>query len=316
MAKGYSSGDVYAYIAKYKDLALQNEREYGIPAPITLAQGIVESGAGTSTLTRSSNNHFCIKAGSGWSGNVYLAWDDEAQKSRFRCYSSAEESFRDHARLLSSSNYYRNLFNINVFDYRGWAHGLKKAGYATAPNYAQALIGIIDQYKLYEVNGGAKLKPGKTVIIKKYVEVTKEVSRPVFEEDCIIPEEVVTEEQQIVEEVEEKRLYAVNINNIHCTVIQPGEDLASISRQYDISLSDLVKYNDVASQYQLKEGDIVFLDKKKKKYEGAQDVYIAKADDTLHGISQKFGVQLDRLAKMNGMNRTTPVKEGSKIMLK
>lgn len=131
--KAYNSAVVQAYIAQHKETALKNEKEYGIPAPIILAQGILESGAGTSGLTRSSNNHFGIKAGSKWKGRVHLAWDDETQKSRFRCYDSAADSYRDHARLLTTNSCYRSLFKINIYDYRGWAHGLKKAGYATAP---------------------------------------------------------------------------------------------------------------------------------------------------------------------------------------
>ena len=113
---------VRGYISQYKSLALQFEKEYGIPASITLAQSILESGAGTSSLTRASNNHFCIKAGISWTGRVYLAWDDEKTKSRFRCYDSAESSFRDYAQLLSTSKYYRNLFSFSVYDYRSLAY--------------------------------------------------------------------------------------------------------------------------------------------------------------------------------------------------
>ncbi len=306
----YNPAAVRAYIAQHKATALRNEKEYGIPATIILAQGILESGAGTSSLTRASNNHFGIKAGSRWKGKVHLAWDDETQKSKFRCYDSAEESYRDHARLLTTNSCYRPLFKINIYDYRGWAHGLKKAGYATAPHYAQALIGIIDQYKLYEINGGAKLKPGKTVIITQYMTVEK----PVFEEDCVLDDEKESEEQAMIAEAATR--YAVLINDIHCTVLQPGETLASISRKYDISPVQLLKFNELGSEYQVKEGDIVFLDKKKKKYEGSQDVYIAKNGDTLYVISQEFGIQLHQLAKLNNMNDYDRLREGTRVILK
>lgn len=301
---------VRGYISKYKSIALQFEKEYGIPASITLAQSILESGAGTSSLTRASNNHFCIKAGISWTGRVYLAWDDEKTKSRFRCYDSAESSFRDYAQLLSTSKYYRNLFSFSVYDYRSWAYGLKKAGYATAPNYAQALIGIIDQYKLYTINGGVKLRPGKTVIITKYIEQEK----PVFDESCVIPEDEETDEQRII--VEATQRYAVEINNIHCTVVQPGETLASVSRKHDISPIDLLKYNELESEYQVEAGDIIFLNKKKKKYDGAQDVYWATGGETLYEVSQKFGIQLHRLAKMNDLNDYVRLREGTRIRLK
>lgn len=306
----YNPAAVQAYITQHKETALRNEKEYGIPAPIILAQGILESGAGTSGLTRASNNHFGIKAGSKWKGRVHLAWDDETQKSRFRCYASAAESYQDHARLLTTNSCYRPLFKINIYDYRGWAHGLKKAGYATAPRYAQALIGIIDQYKLYEINGGAKLRPGKTVVITSY----KTIEKPIFEEDCVLDEREESEEQTMI--VDAASRYAVLINDIHCTVLQPGETLASISRKYDISPVQLLKFNELGSEYQVKEGDIVFLDKKKKKYEGPQDVYIAKRGDTLYEVSQEFGIQLHQLAKLNNMNDYVRLQEGTRIILK
>lgn len=305
-----SAKTVHSYINKYKNIALQHEKEYGIPASITLAQGILESGAGTSSLTRASNNHFGIKAGNGWSGKVHLAWDDETVKSRFRCYNSAEESFGDYARLLSTSKYYRNLFNINIYDYRGWAYGLKKAGYATSPTYAQALIGIIDHYKLYAINGGAKLRPGKTVVITKYIDIVK----PVFEEDGIITDDEITEEEASV--VDALNHYVAEINNIHCTIIQPGEDLASISRKYDIAPSDLLIYNELATESQAKDGSIIFLDKKKKKYTGTQDVYIAKDGESLYDVSQSFGVQLKQLAKLNNMSEYVLLDKGTRIYLK
>ncbi|MCM1439386.1 MAG: glucosaminidase domain-containing protein [Roseburia sp.] len=306
----YNPASVLAYIAQYKDIALTHEKEYGIPASITLAQGILESGAGTSSLTKASNNHFGIKAGNGWSGRVHLAWDDETVKSRFRCYSSPEESFRDHAKLLSTSKYYRNLFKINIYDYRGWAYGLKKAGYATSPTYAQALIGLIDHYKLYTINGGAKLRPGKTVMITTY----KDIVKPVIEEDNIIPDDEVTEEEASV--VKAINHYVTEINDIHCTIIQPGEDLASISRKYDIAPSDLMNYNELATENQAKEGDIIFLDKKKKKYTGSQDLYIAKGGESLHDISQSFGIQLKQLAKLNNMSEYSLLNKGTRIYLK
>jgi len=300
---------VQAYIDRYKATALKFQEEYGIPATITLAQGILESGAGTSRLTKASNNHFCIKA-FGWSGRVYLAWDDEKVKSRFRCYNSPEESFRDYARLISTNQRYRFLFNISVYDYRGWAQGLKKAGYATAPKYAQALIGIIDHYKLYAINGGAKLRPGKTVVITKYIDVEK----PVFEEEVTISEEEVTEEEATI--VEAINNYIVDINDIHCTVIQPGENLSSISRKYDIPLSDLLEYNELATKKQAKEGDIIFLDYKKKKYTGSRDFYITEGGESLHDVSQSFGIQLKQLAKMNGVSEYALLDKGTRLNLK
>ena len=309
-AYSQNAAAVRAYIERHKETALGNEKEYGIPAPVILAQGILESGAGTSGLTRASNNHFGIKAGSKWNGRVHLAWDDETRKSRFRCYDSAAESYRDHALLLTTTPCYRNLFKINVYDYRRWAVGLKKAGYATAPHYAKALIGIIDQYRLYEINGGVKLKPGKTVTITRYIETEK----PVFDSDVVMDENEESEEQTMIADAIKR--YAVEINDIHCTVLQPGETLSSIARKYDISPNDLLKFNDLGSEYLVKEGDIIFLAKKKKKYGGPQDVYIAKSGDTLYDVSQLYGIQLHHLAKMNRMNDYVRLEEGARVLLK
>lgn len=305
-----SRGDVEAYVARYRATALQYEKEYGIPAPIILAQGILESAAGTSSLTKASNNHFCIKAGLQWNGPIYLAWDDESEKSSFRSYSSASESYRDYALLLSTSATYRALFEINVYDYRRWAYGLKKAGYATAPNYATALIGIIDQYKLYAINGGVKLRPGKIVVVTKYVESDK----PVFDTECVAAEEETSQEQEVI--MEAMKFFAVEINGIHCTILQPGETLASISRRHNMPYTALLEYNEIASERTLREGAIIFLDKKKKKYMGAQDFYIAKGGETLYDVSQLFGIRLHQLAKLNKLNDYIRLEKGTRIALK
>lgn len=305
-----SSSDVQSYIAKYKSIALQNEKDYGVPATITLAQGILESGAGTSSLTRNTNNHFGIKALGGWNGSVYYAWDDETCKSRFRCYKNAEDSYTDHARLLSTSRFYKHLLCISVYDYRKWAAGLKKAGYATAPNYAKALIGIIDSYKLYAINGGVKLRPGKTVVVTTYKEQTK----PVFEVDCEMPETEMSEEQEIIQNSAKR--YIVRINDCHCTTLNPGETLAYVARKHNVSITDLLKFNEVDVEAQITEGDIVFLEKKKRHYEGAQDYYIAQEDETLYEVSQQFGIQLHQLAKLNGLSGFVRLKPGKRIMLK
>lgn len=309
---------VMAYIDRYRSLALQNEKDFGIPATIILAQGILESGAGTSELTRNSNNHFGIKAlGNSWTGGIYRAWDDEAQKSKFRVYSSAEESYNDHARLLTNGSRYRQLFNLSVYDYRGWAHGLKKAGYATAPDYAEALIGLIDSYRLYEINGGAKLRPGKKITFTRVVEVVDTIYGHVSSEldaECILSDDEETEEQEMVEKAQSR--YVASINNVRCTIIQPGEDLKSVVRKYDISIQNILTFNDVAFISSLKEGDVVFLEKKKRVYEGPQDVFIAMQDMSLHEISQQYGVQLSRLAKINNLKENATVRKGSRIKLK
>jgi len=311
VALSQSSGDIQAYIEKYKMIALDQERQYGVPASITLAQGILESGAGRSGLTRNSNNHFGIKAMGGWNGAVYHAWDDEPQKSRFRVYSNAAESFRDHSLFLRNNGRYRSLFSKSVYDYRGWAIGLQKAGYATAKNYASALIGFIDSYRLYAINGGVKLRAGSTVVITR---TARQGSKPTFDAACVQADDEESEEQQTVTRA--VRRWVVDINDVRCTVLYPGMTLSSIAMKYDIPKQDLLDFNEITSENSLSEGDIVYLDKKKKKFTGAQDFYRVKSGDTLYDIAQQFGIRLSSLAKMNDTDIFTTLKEGTKIKLK
>lgn len=309
VATAQSSSDIDEYISRYKEIALEHEKVYGIPAPITLAQGILESGAGMSMLAVKANNHFGIKAGMNWDGEVFLAWDDETDKSRFRKYSSAEESFEDHAALLRSDRY-RVLFSNSVYDYRAWAFGLQKSGYATADNYAKALIGYIDAYRLYAINGGVKLKPGKTVTITEYV--TNE--QPMFDDECRIDENEHTEEEESVKSAVDR--FVVEINDVRCTMLYPGESIASISMKYDIPKEKILEYNEIYSETDIKAGDVVFLEKKRKKYKGARDYYKVKEGDTLYGVSQKFGIRVANLAKMNRLDMFDELDAGQKIKLK
>lgn len=305
-----TSSDIQSYISQYKQIALDQEREYGIPATITLAQGILESGAGKSGLTRNANNHFGIKAYGGWTGRIYLAWDDEATKSKFRWYNSASESFKDHSVFLKNNSRYRSLFAKSVYDYRGWANGLQRAGYATSPTYAKALIGYIDAYKLYAINGGVKLRPGKTVTITRTITREELVQR----KDLQMDESEESEEQESFERTIRK--FVVEINGIRCTILYPGETLASIAMKYDIPKSELLEFNETTNEEDIKEGDIVFIGKKKKKYDGAQDYYKAREGETLYSVSQQFGIRLASLSKMNQKNSFAILSEGEKIKLK
>lgn len=304
-----STSDIQSYISQYKQIALEQEKQYGIPASITLAQGILESGAGKSALTRNANNHFGVKAYGGWTGPVYPAWDDEEQKSRFRKYSSATESFRDHVQFLKNNSRYNSLFSKSVYDYRAWAIGLQEAGYATARNYAKALIGFIDAYKLYAINGGVKLRAGKTVTITQQISTLQ----PVFDTECILSDSEESEEEIEVTNIVKK--YVVDINGIRCTILYPGENLVSIVQKHDISLSKLLEYNELSTSDDMKEGDIVYLEKKKKKYLGLQETYRVKGDETLYDISQHFGIRLASLAKLNGIDIFSKLREGDVLYL-
>ena len=305
-----SPSQIRAYIDKYKSLALEQEKQYGIPAPITLAQGILESGAGTSALAIQANNHFGVKALGGWSGNIYLAWDDEPTKSKFRVYRSVEDSYKDHSNVLKNGSRYQSLFRYSVYDYRSWANGLQKAGYATSKKYAKALIGYIDAYELYKINGGVKLNPHKKSVI---IETTK-IEDLAKDEEFVIDASEKTEEEEAVTRTLQR--FVVEINEVRCTILYPGETLSSISMKYNIPKKKILAYNETASEADIQEGDIVFLEKKKRKFQGAQDFYYVKAGETLFSVAQQFGIRTASLAKMNDKTLFAPLIEGEKLYLK
>ena len=310
VAFAQSSADIRAYIEQYRGMALEQERQYGIPASITLAQGILESGAGTSTLARYANNHFGIKRGYDWSGPCYYAWDDDPRKSPFRKYASVADSFRDHSRFLMNNSRYSALFAKSVFDYRGWANGLQRAGYATSPTYARALIGYIDAYRLYEVNGGVKLRPGKVVTITR----TTTVEDLAEHTDIQLDAAETTEEEESVEHSLQR--VVVEINEVRCTILYPGETLASISMRYNIPRDKLLEYNETTRAADIHEGDIVFLERKRKKFYGPKDYYYVREGETLYGISQQFGIRLSNLSNMNDLTIFSHIQTGMKLRLK
>lgn len=306
---------VRAYISRYQAIALAQEAKYGVPAPITLAQGIVESGAGRSTLTRRSNNHFGVKAHG--RKNYCEFKDDEPGLSKFRVYASAEESYEDHSRFLAVENRsrYKRLFTYHIFDYRRWAHGLQDCHYATDPNYAVSLIQIIERFQLYKINGGFKLRPNSRQTVRRVKRVkTVEVPVEIPEMDAIADDEL-TEEEETYEKVIHLP-YVALINGVRCMRLYPGESLSTIAREHGISKFELLEYNEAPNEESFHEGDIVFLAKKKNKYTDPQDTYTVQDGDTWHSISQQFGVKLTYLLKKNGKTYADHLVEGETLKLK
>lgn len=309
----FTQQDVWNYINTYKGLAMEQERLYGMPATITLAQGILESGAGKSGLTRNSNNHFGIKAGSKWKGPIHKAWDDDPYKSSFRKYKSASESYSDHTQFLKNSRNFGWMFKqLSVFDYRGWAKGLKAHGYATAPRYAQDLIAIIEKYRLYEINGGMKLKSSNSTTV--YRTIIREVIVEIPNVEPINDEEE-TEEEVVYNEVMSLP-YRGEINGVRCTRLYPGESLSNIARNYDIPKQKLLEYNEITNENELQEGDIIYLTKKKNKFTDPQDYYTVKEGDNIYKVSQRFGVTMAYLAKINNKRIFDKLSVGEKLLLK
>ena len=262
------------YIEKYKDEAVEQMQRYHIPASITLAQGLLESGAGRSELTRRSNNHFGIKCGSDWRGRKTYH-DDDARGECFRVYKNARESFEDHSRFLAGKQRYASLFNLKTTDYKGWARGLKKAGYATSPTYANKLIELIELYELDRFDSG-RLKG--TWIANPH--------EPYL------------------------------ANGLLYVVARDGDTFESLSDEFDISARKLRKYNDLYKGYSLKRGDIIYLQKKNRRAHKTYKTHIVQPGESMYLISQRYGIRLDRLYKMNDKTPDYNLRTGDVLRLR
>lgn len=269
------------YINKYSDLAVEQMKEHKIPASITLAQGLLESGAGMSTLARKSNNHFGIKCGSNWRGRTVRHHDDRRNEC-FRAYSHPRASYEDHSVFLTRGARYAFLFRLDITDYKGWARGLKKAGYATDPSYANRLITIIEDYDLYKYDrksgrGSAKKESGRTVMNPHQVYIA---------------------------------------NGIAYVVARTGDTFKGIGKEFGISWRKLVKYNDLQKDYTLMNGDIIYLKAKKRKASKPYTVYIVKDGDSMHTISQRYAIRLKNLYKMNRKEGDYVPEVGDRLRLR
>lgn len=258
----YRNKRYLGYIEQYKEIAVEQMKLHKIPASITLAQGLLESGAGQSTLARKSNNHFGIKCGGNWHGRS-VRHDDDARNECFRAYRNTRDSYEDHSRFLTSGARYAFLFRLDITDYKGWARGLKKAGYATDPSYANRLIQIIEDYELYKYDSSAREKR-----IKKEVEI-------------VVPHQVYL------------------ANGLLYVIARRGDTFKDIAKEFDTREKKLIKYNDLHKDYTLAEGDIIYLHEKKKKADKKYVVHIVGDNDSMHNISQKYGIRLKNLYQMN-----------------
>ena len=262
------------YIKQYRDLAVDEMKKYHIPASITLAQGLLESGAGQSTLARKSNNHFGIKCGSDWRGKT-VRHNDDARGECFRAYKHPKQSYEDHSKFLAGRPRYASLFKLKITDYKGWARGLKKAGYATDPRYAQRLIDIIELYDLdkYDKKGGLKWMKENPNPHQPYI-----------------------------------------ANGLLYIVVRAGDTWKSISKEFDISQKKLRKYNDLYKGYELQPGDILYLEKKNRKAQKEHIVHVLRAGESMYLISQKYGIRLKNLYKLNKMQADEPAPEVGTIL--
>lgn len=288
------------YIALYKDIAIKEMRRMGVPAAITLAQGLLETESGNSSLVKKSNNHFGIKCKSTWTAGS-VSHDDDAPGECFRTYKDAEASYRDHSIFLRGSDRYAFLFDLDPIDYKGWARGLKKAGYATNPKYPDILIRHIEQYNLqqYSVEGAR----GMNKYDSDKFENDKEL--PVVKAQPEVPAEALPSTPS------DRILY---INGSKCIFAKAGTSLLAIATNNDVNLNKLLDYNDLEEDGLLEADQVIFLQRKGKT--GDKDYYMVTGEETLHDVSQKNGIQLEYLLNYNKLEEDAPVKNGTRLFLK
>lgn len=273
-----------SYINQYMDMAVEQMARYRIPASITLAQALLESRAGTSPLAVSGKNHFGIKCGSSWSG-PYMLVDDDAKDEHFRVYQSVKDSYEDHSRFLRVNGRYANLFSLKMTDYKGWAYGLKAAGYATNPKYADILIQLIEDYDLSKLDHFSDSRRW----------------------------------QKVMREEGNSEGYKVMMcNKNFYTIARQGDTFKSISKEMGVSERRLRKYNEVDRHYVLQEGDIVYFEKKQKRADKAyRGVYHRlKAGESLYSVSQHFGMRLKTLYSINNLSSDYMPKVDDLILLR
>lgn len=276
------------YVLQYGKMAIREQVKNGIPAAITLAQGILETEAGNSELATQANNHFGIKCKSDWTGQTFTHTDDKPDEC-FRKYNSAEESYNDHSIYLSTTPRYADLFKLPVTDYKSWAKGLKRCGYATSPTYAQRLIKIIEDFHLQDYTYAAVNK--KSDVDNAIANATNTPPSSTTEK-----KEVIVQQEATADEQNYTNGQQVKVNGLKAIYLFKGEGLLKYAIQYGVRYEHLLDINDLPDA-PLSANMFVYLEK--KKYRGAHPTHIVKEGENLHLISQQEGIQLRRLMMLN-----------------
>ena len=290
------------YIKTYKDIAIEKMKNYRIPASITLAQGILESGSGNSRLAQKANNHFGIKCHKGWTGKTFYMDDDEKNEC-FRKYKKAEDSYRDHSLFLTQRGRYSFLFDLKITDYKAWAKGLKKAGYATNPKYPEILISLIERYDLmkYDTQGKKENQEDKKPVKKTGKQV--------------VASNLSVENFKKFEKYPSGRQIFIN-NDRKLIIAKSGDTFFGLAKEFGIYTWQLYKYNDLEKDYLLKVGDIIYLQKKKRKAAREHRYHEVANGQTIRQISQLYGVRESRLYKINNLPKGVQVGAGEIIKLR
>lgn len=315
------------YIQKWSEVAINNMKTYKIPASITLAQGSLESGNGNSPLAVEGNNHFGIKC-SNWDG-AKIYFDDDKKGECFRKYSSAADSYRDHSLFLSGKERYASLFDLNIRDYKAWAKGLKKAGYATDPQYAYRLIEIIEKNKLYEFDYQVDTPEDElkgTEMLVNEVNQESENSTVKHSSRKKTTAHAATSESRTLNSLKIDVAYLNTAphqkkeheNKVSYIVARKGDTYYKIAKEYDMAMWQLYRYNDFeAKKDLLEEGDIVYLEPKRNKSREKNAVYVAKSTMQLCQISQQEGIKLKKIMKLNmNLSEQQAVQKGQKVLLR
>ena len=296
------------YIIKYSMLAVSEMKRTGIPASITLAQGMVESDYGRSYLAREANNHFGIKCHSSWKGEV-SRYNDNKRNECFRKYSDAEESFHDHSEFLRTSSRYRFLFEYDPSDYRAWAKGLIRAGYATNPDYASMLIRKIEENNLWQYDDVKMSRTSPPVAAT--VPSGNDASVQILKNDGtqLVPKEagnsVLARPVRIMEN-----------NRIQYIIVKDGDTKAKLEKELNLLRWELSKYNDLEADFSPVPGQLLYLQPKRDKAEVGNDYHKALEGDSMYLISQKYGIKLKSLYEMNRMSPGTEPEPGSRLWLR
>ena len=339
------SQDVLDYIEKYNKIAMREMQEYKIPASITLAQGLLESGNGKSELAKKSNNHFGIKCHSSWKGKRTYH-DDDAKGECFRVYDSPAESYRDHSIFLANGQRYAFLFDLKITDYKGWAKGLKKAGYATLPVYANVLINLIETYDLTQYDQKA-LKGPKIVIDEtkpkskqsvdnkttstnntnvntktnsksKTKAKTKKKTNAKDKEKVSISEirsPNKLSEAEVVGKAFDGRYIREN-NGVKFIYAKKGDNVYKLADEMEIYDYQLVKYNNLGKRRYFNENEVIYIEKKKKKASKKYKYHTIQKGETLSYVSRLYAVRLESIFKMNDMDENTILQVGDNIRLR
>jgi len=326
-AQKLDTASIISYIKQYKDIAIEEMKRSGIPASITLAQGIHESSYGTSYLSKNTNNHFGIKCKENWTGKTFK-YTDDAPNECFRVYDSVIQSYRDHSDFLKYRPRYASLFLLDKYDYKNWAYGLKKAGYATNPQYAPILIKTIQDFQLYAFDKGENpsyLKTETPVNIEedeeddKNYNVTDSIeiaptTKPTEEKKTEVVETSVEIAQQKPDFTRPVNKKITKINNVKSVKLYNGETLDLLANVLKIEKTDLLSFNDIKDESKIKVGQTIFIQRKKKS--NAEGTYKVKMEDNIWSISQKKGIRLASLLKMNKLEEGEEPASKETIYLK